>query len=330
MEQGTVNTSEVLRGLDLFSGVGGIALALEPWVRPIAYCEIDSYCQGVLLSRMRGGLLPKAPIWDDVRTLQSSEFEVGTVDIIYGGFPCQDISVAAPIPKGLAGERSGLFREIVRLGDEIRPQFIFLENVPAITSRGLGEVTAALSRIRYDCRWGMLSAYDVGAPHLRQRWFLLAHSNRERCEANEKSDRKPIAWGKGKSGNDSHGFRDTLSNSNCEPIRNDKQWTPRGWNQISNSREAITRDDGSTESLAHTARVGSAARARRRKEPKASSENPFAKDWWATEPGVGRVAHGIPKRVDRIRAMGNAVVPLQAREAFQRLMFGTTHRSALI
>jgi len=81
-----------LNGLDLFSGIGGITLALSEWVRPIAYCEIDRYCQGVLLSRMRSGDISTAPIWDDVRTLKGEMLP--KVDIIYGGFPCQDISTA--------------------------------------------------------------------------------------------------------------------------------------------------------------------------------------------------------------------------------------------
>ena len=81
---------DMLNGLDLFSGIGGITLALQEWIRPIAYCEIDSYCQSILLQRMQEGNLPKAPIWDDIRTLSTKELP--SIDIIYGGFPCQDIS----------------------------------------------------------------------------------------------------------------------------------------------------------------------------------------------------------------------------------------------
>jgi DNA (cytosine-5)-methyltransferase 1 len=81
-----------MNGLDLFSGIGGISLALEPWVRTVAYCEQDRYAQGVLLSRMRSGGIDRAPIWDDVRTLNKSILP--NIDIIFGGFPCQDISVA--------------------------------------------------------------------------------------------------------------------------------------------------------------------------------------------------------------------------------------------
>jgi DNA (cytosine-5)-methyltransferase 1 len=104
------------------------------------------------------------------------------IDIIGGGFPCQDLSVAGA-GKGLDGERSGLFFEIVRLIRECNPRFVFLENVPAIRTRGGERVVKELASIGYDCRWTTLSASAVGAPHKRERWFLLAHTKRKRCGA---------------------------------------------------------------------------------------------------------------------------------------------------
>ncbi len=169
-------SNEKLIGLDLFSGIGGITLALSPWVQPTAYCECDEYCQSILLARMADRSLPEAPIWDDVTTLDGRQFE-GIVDIIYGGFPCQNITTAGR-GAGLEGERSRLFFEIVRLAKEIKPSFLFLENVPAIRTRGLDVVVNQLADLGYDCRWDYLSAYDMGAPHLRKRWFLLAHKER--------------------------------------------------------------------------------------------------------------------------------------------------------
>jgi DNA (cytosine-5)-methyltransferase 1 len=163
-----------MNGLDLFSGIGGIGIALEPWVRTVAYCERDRYAQSVLLSRMRSGDIDRAPIWDDITTLRAEMLP--RIDIIFGGFPCQDLSVAGR-GAGLAGERSGLFFEIARLIRECEPRFIFLENVPAIRSRGLHTVLQELTSLGYDCRWTVLSAAAVGAPHKRDRWFLLAHSN---------------------------------------------------------------------------------------------------------------------------------------------------------
>src|SRR5690606_17491199 len=100
--------------------------------------------------------------------------------IIYGGFPCQDINVAGR-GKGLEGERSGLFFEIMRLAKEIQPKFLFLENVPAITRRGGWECVHAISALGYDCRWCVISAASVGALHKRERWFLLANSTGVRC-----------------------------------------------------------------------------------------------------------------------------------------------------
>src|SRR3972149_8825591 len=100
-------------GLDLFSGIGGITKALEGYALPVAYCENDPYCQRVLLSRMGTGDLPPAPIWDDVRTLQRGDLPIFP-DIIWGGFPCQDVSLAG-LRIGLEGKRTGLFSEIIRL-----------------------------------------------------------------------------------------------------------------------------------------------------------------------------------------------------------------------
>jgi DNA (cytosine-5)-methyltransferase 1 len=199
----------MLNGLDLFSGIGGLALALHPWVRPVAYCEIDRYAQAVLLCRMADGALPRAPIWDDVRSLRADMLPC--VDIISGGFPCQDLSVAG-LGAGLAGERSGLFFEIARLTGEIRPSFIFLENVPAIRSRGADVVTGRLAELGYDCRWGVLSAFDVGAPHLRDRWWLLAHRNGDRCQVESQRDGEESKGG-GSRQRDPDRLRDPLSDS---------------------------------------------------------------------------------------------------------------------
>lgn len=167
----------MLNGLDCFSGIGGIALALKPWVKPVAYCEVDRYCQGVLLSLMGKGIIPKAPIWDDLRTLTGSVLR-REVDFLSGGFPCQDLSVAGD-GAGLEGQHSGLFFEVIRLTRELRPRFVFLENVPAITVRGLDRVLLEFTALGYDCRWTIISAAEVGAKHQRDRWFLLAHANGE-------------------------------------------------------------------------------------------------------------------------------------------------------
>jgi DNA (cytosine-5)-methyltransferase 1 len=168
------NTRIMLNGLDLFSGIGGLSIALSEWVRPIAYCEKDCYCQAELLSLMARGKIPNNPIWDDICTLEASVFE-GNVDIIYGGFPCQDISIGGH-GKGLAGERSGLYWEIHRLVSELYPTFVFLENVPAIRTRGADQIISSLMQIGYDCRWDIVSASEF-IDQKRERWFCLAKLN---------------------------------------------------------------------------------------------------------------------------------------------------------
>lgn len=200
-----------LNGLDLFSGIGGLSLALEPWVRPIAYCENDRYAQAVLLSKMHENKLPIAPIWDDIRTLQGGLLP--SLDIIYGGFPCQDISTAGR-KAGLEGERSGLFFEVIRLIEEIKPAFVFLENVPAIRTRGAERVGKELASRGYDCRWDVVSAQEVGACHIRKRWFLLgAHANGLRLWKEQWEKHKESSTGPGQVESNSHGSSWSLAQS---------------------------------------------------------------------------------------------------------------------
>lgn len=259
-----------LRSLDLFSGYGGITLALNEYVRPIAYVEIEEYAQKIIANRMADGSIPRAAILGDVKNVKGS---FGICDIIYGGFPCQDISYAGT-GKGLAGKRSGLFYEVIRLTKEIRPSFVFLENVPAIKSRGLEQVIKTFTEIGYDCRWTCLSAASVGANHKRERWFLLAHANGVRKLS--KQDAKRISF-----------------------------------DRSGNSSENVSDSAGSR--LSGTARFGL-----KKKQP--GIKHNFSRYWWSTEPEVGRVANGVAFRVDRIKALGNGVVPLQVRTAFEVLM----------
>lgn len=279
-----------MNGLDLFSGIGGISLALAPWVRPIAYCESDRYAQAVLLSRMREGTLQNAPIWDDVRTLSVDDIGPAIqLDIIYGGFPCQDISVAGN-GKGLAGERSGLFYEIIRLTKEINPTFVFLENVPAIRTRGLREVIRAFTDIGYDSRWTCVSAAEIGAPHIRKRWFLLAHSNGER--RGYQQQRMPGRWSQGIQDKREtqlgiHGEAQSLADTECHGLQGSQH--PDSRERETNITRRFTNQDGSD-------------------------------TFWSIEPAVGRVVNGLSFRMDRLRCLGNAVVPMQAQTAFKRLI----------
>lgn len=162
-----------LSGLDLFSGIGGISMALRPWVTTIAYCECEPYAQAVLMERMQSNDLDYAPIWDDVRTLNSEILDT-QIDIIFGGFPCQDISWAGKQLGINSDTRSGLFFHIMRLVREFQPEYIFLENVAAICSKGLDTVLREVAEAGYDAEWCCVSAAEVGAPHCRDRWWLLA------------------------------------------------------------------------------------------------------------------------------------------------------------
>jgi DNA (cytosine-5)-methyltransferase 1 len=296
-------------GLDLFSGIGGITKALDGYVEPVAYCENDRYAQSVLLSRMSARDLPIAPIWDDVRTLNAKS--IPKPEIIYGGFPCQDISVAGR-GAGLAGKRSGLFFEVVRLVSEIRPAFVFLENVPAIRTRGADVVVGELARLRYDSRWITLSAAEIGANHRRERWWLLAHAKsagpgRVEC-GNEARFAGTWSCRENVADAESHRFSELedLRRSNQRVCTGQEFKSPIGGANVAVAALIPEREQADK---AHAIARGGDAR-----------PEPSGGGWWATEPDVGRVAHGVPFRVDRLRALGNAVVPAQAREAFERLI----------
>jgi DNA (cytosine-5)-methyltransferase 1 len=152
-----------------------LASRLLGWTTVCAV-EKDTYCQRVLQQRQLDGLLDAFPIWDDICTFDGFPWR-GAVDVVSGGFPCQDISSAGR-GAGLAGSRSGLWYEMLRVIGEVRPQFIFAENSPYLRKRGLGTVIAGLTGLGYDVRWGVLGAWHVGAPHRRNRMWVLANSNR--------------------------------------------------------------------------------------------------------------------------------------------------------
>jgi DNA (cytosine-5)-methyltransferase 1 len=240
----------LLNGLDLFSGIGGLSVALAEWVRPLAYCEIDPYCQGVLLNQMELQSIYRAPIWDDIRSLDGFQFPENSIDLIFGGFPCQDISIGG-LGKGLDGERSCLYWEIHRLIGEIKPTFVFLENVPAICIRGGSRIIRSLTEMGYECRWCVMGATDW-VDQKRERWFLLAKSS------------------------------------------------------------GIGRLQGTGESLQSP------------RSPSISTEFADHKlssmEQWTSFAQSMREVNGIPHRMERVTALGNAVVPQQAKAAFKKLM----------
>lgn len=165
----------MLRHLDLFSGIGGFALAAQMvgGIETQQFVEIEPYAQKVLAKNF-----PGVPIHDDITTFTA---ERGRFDLITGGFPCQDISGANPNGRGLEGKRSGLFFELMRIVRECRPRYIVLENVSALLSRfdgrAMGAVLWELSQSGYDAEWQALRASDIGACHQRERIFIIAYSN---------------------------------------------------------------------------------------------------------------------------------------------------------
>lgn len=161
----------MLKVLDLFSGIGGFSLGLErtSGFETVAFCEIDPYCRKVLAKHW-----PGVPIHEDVRELTSDD--VGPIDVICGGFPCQDISLAGK-GAGLEGARSGLWSEIARLAGELRPRYVLVENVTALLNRGMDKVLGDLAALGYDAEWNCIRAADVGLPHARERLFIVAYAD---------------------------------------------------------------------------------------------------------------------------------------------------------
>lgn len=168
-----------LRVLDLFSGIGGFSLGLErAGMKAVAFCEIEPFPRKVLAKHW-----PNVPIYDDVRTLTAERLAADgiAVDVIRGGFPCQDISFVGA-GAGLAGERSGLWREYARLIGEIRPQYVIVENVAALLSRGLGDVLSDMAALGYDAEWHCIRAARVGLPQARDRVWIIAYADSQRFQ----------------------------------------------------------------------------------------------------------------------------------------------------
>ena len=172
--RGTVNE------LALFAGAGGGILGgkLLGW-RTVCAVEWDEHARAVLKARQDDGCLEPFPIWDDVQTFDGKPWR-GLVDVVSGGFPCQDISAAGK-GAGIDGERSGMWKHMARIVGEILPPFVFVENSPMLVGRGLAVVLGDLAEMGYDARWGIMGAHHAGAPHKRDRIWIVANSDKARC-----------------------------------------------------------------------------------------------------------------------------------------------------
>ena len=173
---GNQEGGEGMNHLSLFTGYGGFDLGLRLTnlqIRTVMYVEWERYPQEIIKARIKDGTLDDAPIWADISTLDGSQLR-GGVDIITGGFPCQPHSVAGK-GQGARDDRN-LWPDTARIIGEVRPSYVLLENVPgSIANRYIGTVLGSLSELGYDTEWGIVSAADAGAPHLRKRWWCLAH-----------------------------------------------------------------------------------------------------------------------------------------------------------
>ena len=267
--------------LALFAGAGGGILGgkLLGW-RTVCAVEWDSYAASVLVARQNDGILEPFPVWDDVRTFDGKPWR-GVVDVVSGGFPCTDISVAGK-GAGITGKASGLWREMARIIGEIRPLYVFVENSPMLVKRGLGLVLGDLSQMGYDSRWGIMGAHHVGAPHKRDRIWILAHSQRIGLQGGgqeqevERSTRLRCGTGTNKEENV---LADTLCQRGC----------------------------GGTTGRQNAEDAGQPSR------------DPWQSDWWDFERELDRVAHGVAHRSHRLKAIGNGQVPAVAALAWETL-----------
>ena len=307
--------------------------------------EIDDYASKVLAKHW-----PKVQREKDIKECSAKNLKA--VDLICGGFPCQDISQAGR-GAGLAGEKSGLWFEMLRVIGDLRPRWVLVENVSAFAQRGLSTAVSGLSEIGYDCEWSIVSAEDVGAPHIRKRlWLIGRHTNSQSKSAqpvNAKASSRLSKFINQSSSAGAHCKSDSQPADTNSKRLESRAERPHG--QLSNKQE---RDAGQMgEKISHTNSERSkgrhSQRAKQNRQKKADTALPFCanvsdtnsdrlqdsgqgrtetgtaygssqrsgREWWAAEPDICRVAHGIPKRVDRLRCLGNAVVP-QVVEAIGR------------
>ena len=266
--------------LALFAGAGGGILGghFLGW-RTVCAVEWEPYPSSVLCARQNDGFLPPFPIWDDVQTFDGKPWR-GIVDVVSGGFPCQDISAAGK-GAGIDGERSGMWREMARIIHEVRPQFVFVENSPMLTSRGLGRVLGDLAEMGFNAKWGVLGAADVGAPHQRDRiWIVGNLANTTELL--------------GDGGDNYAGV--CMERKSISELRNG------GWSE----------DVGNTESTRFSLCNDG-------QEQKQFGRTGCGVAWWEIEPNVGRVVDGVASRVDRLKAIGNGQVSEVARRAWEIL-----------
>lgn len=291
----------------LFSGYGGLDLAIKAGLRALGqssrvawFAEKDPYCRAVLRKHW-----PRTHCYEDVHDIDDT---APAVDLLGGGFPCQDISIAGG-RAGLAGARSGLWYEFVRVIRCLRPRVVFVENVPELAAH-LGAVLGPLAELGFDAEWDLFDAAAVGAPHRRERLFLLAYAHGDRLA--DAQQQVSIARRRAAPRTHDDGRAGALADAN-----RDRQPQPEGREQEQRRRLG---DCGEA--------VVDAMLARRPWPEDGAHEErgrPAERGWWSSEPDVGRVVDGSSSRLDarirraRLRCLGNGVVPQQGALAFVTL-----------
>jgi len=284
-----------LRTLHVFAGAGGGILGgVLLGHQPVCAVEIDEYCQQVLSARQKDGCFPWFPIFADVKTFDGRPWR-GLVDCVSGGFPCQDISPAGK-GAGITGERSGLWSEMARIIRDVGPRFVLVENSSMLVSRGLGTVLGDLASLGYDAEWCVLGADDAGAPHIRKRIWILAYAPQHGRLARRPGDTEEIEERRepDRGGIDAHvAYAPRFLEGRTEQ-RPERKRTRQGGESI----------DAANPDREPAGRI---------------TESRCQCGWWESEPDVGRVAHGVAARVDRLKAIGNGQVPAVAALAWRTL-----------
>ena len=285
-----------LKILDTFAGIGGFSYAakylIDPGIETTGFVEIDPFCQKILSKNF-----PNIPIYDDITTFTAKPFQY---DIISGGFPCQDISVAGRREGITDQSRSGLFYELIRVIRLVRPKFVVMENVAAILNNGLDIVLGELSEAGYDAEWSIISASSLGAAHRRSRWWCVAYTNdygSSPSSINEINDQTDSSSQK-RSQETSKSQRSSES-SDGGTIQSSTDVT--NSNSKGLQRKIFSKMESGIWSAKHT----------RRLDPNWRS--------YVSKPILPRGSYGLSNRVDRTKALGNSIVPAVAAIPLQRV-----------
>ena len=326
---------ETLHGLALCSGIGGIELGLRiilPHYRTVGYVEREAYAAATLVARMADKALGPAPIWDNIESFDGRPWR-GKVDIVTAGYPCQPFSVAG---KRLgAADLRHLWPDVARIVSEVRPSICFFENVGRHLRSGFEPVRDDLLGMGYKVKAGLFTAAEVGAPHRRERLFILAYAENADRGTGEPKGEGEARIGRRLSGTYGAAMVDAQRSERGqgEPDGHDRHGTPREWEEEASWAGAP--DEAMGDATVGGLEVGLCGRRPRGKTleaPDGDSLPLFAPgpgdiDAWrevleidpALEPSLCRLDDELSSRVDRLRAYGNAVVPLCAAHAFRTL-----------